>query len=133
METLHVEGLKRNRRLARVMADAALGNLRRQLRYKCPWSGSRLVEATPFDPSRKRGPRWGAVKDILPLGARPFGCEVCGLILDRDENAACNLAALAATVAGSGPETSNARGGNVSPVARPADPEETGSRRETAP
>jgi len=130
---LNVEGLKRNRRLARVMADAALGNLRRQLRYKCPWSGSRLVEAHPFYPSSKRCSRCGAVKDILPLWVRTFGCEGCGLILDRDENAACNLAALAATVAGSGPETENARGGNVSPVARQAVPEETGSRRETSP
>jgi putative transposase len=105
VETLNVEGLKRNRRLSRVMADAALGNLRRQLRDKCPWSGSRRVEANPFYPSSKRCSRCGAVKDILPLWARTVACEVCGLILDRDENAACNLAALAATVAGSGPET----------------------------
>lgn len=105
VETLNVEGLKRNRRLARAIADAALGNLRRQLRYKCPWSGSRVVEADPFYPSSKRCSRCGAVKDTLPLWARTFGCEVCSLILDRDENAAGNLAALAAAVAGSGPET----------------------------
>lgn len=104
VETLHVEGLKRNRRLARALADAALGNLRQQLRYKCSWSGSVLITADSFYPSSKRCSRCGAVKATLPLWERTFRCDSCGFILDRDENAARNLAALAA-VAGSGPET----------------------------
>ncbi|WP_205800795.1 zinc ribbon domain-containing protein [Micromonospora thermarum] len=41
---------------------------------------------------------------------RTFTCTTCSLVLDRDVNAARNLAALAATVAGSGPETLNGRG-----------------------
>jgi len=49
-------------------------------------------------------PLW-AVTDTLPFGVRTFVCGVCGLILDHDENAARNLAALAAPVTGSGPET----------------------------
>ncbi len=47
----------------------------------------------------------------------------------RDLNAAKNLAALAAqVVAGSGPETQHARGGDVRPALTRADPNETGSR-----
>lgn len=45
------------------------------------------------------------MKDTLPLWERTFACDVCGRILDRDENAARNLAAPVATVAGKGPET----------------------------
>jgi putative transposase len=59
------------------------------------------------------------VKAKLPLSERIYDCERCGLRLDRDENAARNLAALvqagAAVVAGSGPETQNARGADVRP------------------
>ncbi|MET7948433.1 zinc ribbon domain-containing protein, partial [Micromonospora sp. NPDC005324] len=41
----------------------------------------------------------------LALSEREYQCGSCGLVLDRDLNAACNLAALAAeaTTAGSGP------------------------------
>jgi putative transposase len=133
VETLNVEGMKQNRRLARAVADAALANLRRLLSYKCAWYGSSLVEADPFSPSSKRCSRCGVVKTTLPLWERTFRCDSCGLILDRDENAARNLAALAATVAGSGPETQNARGRNVRPAPEQAVPEEAGSRRETSP
>jgi putative transposase len=58
------------------------------------------------------------VKAKLSLADRRFDCEGCGVVIDRDLNAAVNLAALAATistVAGSGPETRNARTGTVPP------------------
>ncbi|WP_405138479.1 zinc ribbon domain-containing protein [Nocardia sp. NBC_01388] len=38
--------------------------------------------------------RYGAVKTELLLRVRVFKCDVCGLILDRDVNAAVNLVAL---------------------------------------
>ena len=50
-------------------------------------------------------------------------------MLDRDETAARNLAALVAAVAGNGPETRNARGRDGRPALRQAVPEEAGSRR----
>ena len=108
VETLNVSGMLRNRRLSRSVADAALAELRRQLGYKTVWYGSHLVEADRFWPSSKTCSRCGAVKESLLLWERVFWCDACGLVLDRDENAARNLAALAAAVAGSGPETLNA-------------------------
>jgi transposase len=39
----------------------------------------------------------------LALSEREYRCEACGLVIDRDRNAAVNLAALAAATAGSGP------------------------------
>ncbi|PZN06884.1 MAG: transposase [Bacillota bacterium] len=130
VEHLHVEGMRKNRRLARALADSALAEIRRQLQYKCVWYGSALVEAPPFYPSSKRCSRCGAVKASLPLSERVFRCEECGLVLDRDENAARNLAALVAAVAGSGPETLNARRQDGRPAVWQAVLNEAGSRRQ---
>ncbi len=104
--------------LNRAILDAAPAQLRRQLAYKCAWYGSRLVIAGRFYPSSKTCSGCGTVKAKLSLGERTFDCECCGVVVDRDLNAALNLAALAAgisTVAGSGPETRNARTGTVPP------------------
>jgi IS605 OrfB family transposase len=116
VEQLNVAGLLRNRRLARQIADAGFAELRRQLSYKCEWYGSTLVAADPWYPSSKTCSACGAAKAKLPLSARVFCCGACGLRIDRDINAARNLAALVKdVVAGSGPETGNARGGDGSP------------------
>ncbi|MBX5465285.1 MAG: transposase [Clostridia bacterium] len=129
VETLNVAGMLRNRHLARSVADAAMAELRRQLAYKSVWYGSLLETANTFYPSSKTCSRCGEVKGDLPLGERTFRCDACGLVLDRDENAARNLAALVAAVAGSGPETRNARGRGVRPALAQAVPDEAGSRR----
>jgi putative transposase len=114
IERLNVAGLLKNRRLAGRLADASLGELRRQLAYKAVWAGAALVEAGRFFPSSKTCSRCGHVKAKLALSEREYRCERCGMVLDRDLNAAHNLAALVASttngVAGSGPETGNARG-----------------------
>lgn len=128
VEQLNVAGMMKNRHLARALADAALAEIRRQLQYKCVWYGSVLVEAPRFYPSSKRCSRCGTVKESLSLSERVFRCEACGFVLDRDENAARNLAALVAAVAGSGPETLNARGRDGRPAAEQAVPEEARSR-----
>jgi putative transposase len=111
VEDLHVAGMMRNRRLARQIADRGWGEFHRQLAYKCQWYGSTVLVAPRFYPSSKRCSGCGQVTQALPLGARVFICERCGLVLDRDLNAARNLAWLAQRVAGSSPETINACGG----------------------
>jgi putative transposase len=94
IEDLHVAGMLRNRRLARHLADAAFGRIRRQLGYKTTWHGGRLVLAHRFYPSSKTCSGCGAVKAKLRLSERKFRCERCSLVLDRDLNAARNLAAV---------------------------------------
>ncbi|WP_130340453.1 IS607 family element RNA-guided endonuclease TnpB [Micromonospora kangleipakensis] len=105
VEDLNVAGMLRNRRLARRIADAGFAELRRQLAYKTEWNGGRLVVADRWYPSSKTCSGCGAVKTKLALSERTYTCTTCGLVLDRDLNAARNLAALAAEVdtAGSGP------------------------------
>jgi putative transposase len=130
VEHLNVTGMLRNRRLARRIADAGFGELRRQLASKTAWAGGALIQADVFYPSSKTCSGCGHVKAKLPLSERTYRCEHCGLEMDRDLNAARNLAALVdgldavkvergkrrlRAVAGSGPETRNARGVNVRP------------------
>jgi putative transposase len=110
VEQLNVAGMVRNRRLARVIADTGMAELRRQLSYKTSWYGSELIVADRFYPSSKTCSACGWVKAKLTLAERTFTCETCGLQLDRDLNAARNLAKLAQHVAQSGWETQNARG-----------------------
>jgi putative transposase len=116
VEHLNIAGMLHNRRLARHIADAGWGELRRQLGYKAAWAGTHLIQAEALYPSSKTCSACGTVKAKLPLSARVFYCEHCGIRIDRDLNAACNLAALVnEVVAGSGPETGNACGGDTSP------------------
>ncbi|HET8658067.1 MAG TPA: IS607 family element RNA-guided endonuclease TnpB [Micromonosporaceae bacterium] len=110
VEDLNVAGMLRNRRLARHIADAGFAELRRQLAYKTAWNGGRLIVADRWYTSSKTCSGCGTVKTKLALAERTYTCATCGMALDRDLNAARNLAALAAGVAGSGPETRNGRG-----------------------
>ena len=99
LEDLHVEGMKRNRKLALAISDVGLGEFRRQMRYKTVWQGEDFLLADRFYPSTKKcsNPTCGNVKEEMDLSERVYVCEKqeCGLIIDRDLNAALNLAALA--------------------------------------
>ena len=107
VQDLSVRVMIRNQHLARSIADAGWSEFRRMLAYKTQWYGSALIIAPRFYPSTKTCSACGHVKDELPLGQRVFRCEACGAEIDRDLNAARNLALL---VAGSSPETQNACG-----------------------
>ncbi len=108
-EDLNVAGMTRNRRLARAIADVGFGEARRMLAYKTTWDGGRLLLADRFFPSSKTCSGCGAVKAKLALSERTYRCQACGLVIDRDVNAAANLLKLAA----SGAESINACGGTV--------------------
>jgi putative transposase len=131
VEDLHVAGMLKNRRLARRIADAGFGLLRRQLAYKTAWHGGQLVTAGRFYPSSKTCSGCGAVKAKLALAERTYRCGSCGLVLHRDLNAARNLAALA------GGASSPSRGATVNePAGNPGKtrPAGTGYRHgKTAP
>jgi putative transposase len=100
IEDLNVAGMMRHRRLARHIADASFGEICRQLVYKTTWHGGTLMLADRWFPSSKTCSGCGAVKAKLSLSTRVFDCQACGLVLDRDHNAAANLASLAARTTG---------------------------------
>ena len=95
LEDLNVKGMQRNTYLASSVGDAGMGELRRQLSYKCDWYGARLIVADRFHPSTQLCSNCGVlnnqVKGLKGLKKRTFDCSACGLSLDRDENAALNL------------------------------------------
>ena len=102
IEDLCVKGLMKNKNLSRAIADVGFFEFRRQLEYKTNWYGSKLVLAPRFFPSSKRCSQCGVEKETLVLSEREFQCEACGLLINRDLNAANNL------VAASWTETENA-------------------------
>jgi putative transposase len=95
IENLAVANLAANRRIARAVADAAWAELARQLSYKAAWLGAELVVCDRWFPSTKTCSRCGRLKEQMPLAERVFCCDGCGLFIDRDRNAAANLAAWA--------------------------------------
>jgi putative transposase len=97
VEDLNIAGMTRNRRLARHIADAGMGELRHQIDYKTCWYGRHLAVADRFYPSSKTCNDCGVVKAKLRLSERVFTCESCGYVADRDLNAARNLAGLASS------------------------------------
>jgi len=110
-EDLNVAGMVRNRPLARAINDQGFGTALRMLAYKTNWNGGRLMLVDRFYPSSKTCSNCGAVKTKLPLSERTYRCGSCGLVVDRDVNAARNLLKLSA----SGAESLNACGGCVRP------------------
>lgn len=82
----------------RAILDVAFGELRRQLDYKTGWYGSKLVVVDRWLPSSKTCSACGSRKPKLALSQRTYQCERCGAQLDRDLNAALNIAAAAATI-----------------------------------
>jgi putative transposase len=95
LEDLNVNGMLQNHRLARAIADVGMSEFGRQVQYKTTWSGSQVVVADRWFPSSKRCSGCGAIKDKLDLSERTYECNCCGARLDRDLNAARNLAQLA--------------------------------------
>lgn len=96
-EDLNVSGMLANRRLARAVSDQGFGQAVRQLGYKTTWNGGQLVVADRWFPSSRTCSRCGAVKAKLALSERTYVCTACGLVRDRDTNAAVNLLSLAAS------------------------------------
>lgn len=115
VETLNASGMRsaggaRKRGLNRALADAAPAEIRRMLGYNTRWYDSTLVAADRYHPSSKTCSGCGRRKPNLTLADRTYVCHHCDLMIDRDLNAAINLARLGDThivgeqsPAGSGP------------------------------
>ena len=106
IEDLNVSGMLKNHRLAQAIGDVGFAEFKRQLLYKASWYGARVILADRWEPSSKRCSSCGWVDADLTLSDRIYHCEQCGLVLDRDLNAAINLMQLA----GSSPDRVNACG-----------------------
>lgn len=95
IEDLNVQGMLKNRKLSRAIADVGLSEFRRQLIYKAEQAGSSIKVVSRWYPSSKMCANCGWIDQDQALSDRTFICASCGMVLDRDLNAALNLAALA--------------------------------------
>jgi IS605 OrfB family transposase len=100
LEDLNVEGMKRNRKLARAVSDVGMGQFRQHIEYKSVWNGETLLFADRFFPSSKQCHCCDWKWENMELSDRIFLCQnpACPLFQipqDRDFNASENLAQLA--------------------------------------
>jgi len=79
------------RYLAKHIADAAFGEIFRELEYKANWYGRIYLPLDRFFPSSKLCSSCGHLSDELPLSVREWACPACGAHHDRDINAAINI------------------------------------------
>lgn len=92
IEDLNVKGMLRNRYLAKSIASQKFAEFATKLAQKCEETGIELVKANRWYPSSKTCSGCGFKKQDLSLAERIYTCEHCGLVIDRDLNAALNLA-----------------------------------------
>lgn len=91
METLNIQGMMKNKCLAKSITEQCLFEFKIQLRYKCQFNGIEFVEADRWYPSSKTCSKCGHIKSKLSLSERTYICEECGCVIDRDYNASINL------------------------------------------
>ena len=93
LETLYIEGMKANSRLAKAVSDAAMGEFVSMLEYKCERYGATLVRIDRWYPSSQMCSAGCGNRQKMTLDKRVYRCQNCGLETDRDSNAAINIAA----------------------------------------
>ena len=89
VENLKVKNMVKNRHLAKSIHDAGWGMFRSFLTYKCERNGGLLVKVKPHYTSQDCSGCGNTVKKSLSI--RTHVCPKCGLVLDRDHNAAINI------------------------------------------
>jgi len=91
IEDLNMRGLAQGLRLAKSTNDNGFGMLKTFLEYKLAEQGKQLVVIDKWYPSSKLCRFCGTVNKELTLADRIWTCQECGMVLDRDVNAAINI------------------------------------------
>ncbi len=102
VESLHVKNMVKNHCLAKAISDVGWSEVVRQLEYKADWYGRTIVKIDKWYPSSKRCFDCGHILDSLTLDVRRWTCPECGVVHDRDINAAKNVLAAGLAVAACG-------------------------------
>ena len=91
LETLNVQGMMQNHRLAQAIGSASWSRFVEFLRYKAEWYGRNIVFVGRFEPSSKLCSVCGFHNSELTLADRTWICPSCQTEHDRDVNAATNI------------------------------------------
>jgi putative transposase len=89
IENLPLAFMNQNKRLSRASLDASFAEFRQKLEYKAYAAGVQVIAVTPYNTSQ----RCSGCGELVPkdLDTRIHVCPHCGLVLDRDVNAARNI------------------------------------------
>jgi len=90
-EDLNIQGMVKNRHLAKSLTDASMGQLLLMLEWKAKRDGKPFHMIDRWYPSSKTCSCWGHKLDELKLSVREWTCPECGSRHDRDINAAMNI------------------------------------------
>ncbi|WP_405552575.1 transposase [Streptomyces canus] len=125
VEDLAVKGLARTR-LAKSVHDAGWSAFVAMLEYKAAKFGRSFLRIGRFEPTSQVCSQCGVKDGPKPLHIRLWECGTCGTVLDRDINAAVNVAKAAGLAV-------SACGAQVRPVLVPAQRGEAGTHRDGQP
>ena len=92
-ETLNVEGMLKNHRLAKSIAAQSFATILGFLEYKAKEQGKIFVQVDRWFASSKTCHKCGVKADAMTLNIRSWRCPSCGTKHDRDINAAKNILA----------------------------------------
>lgn len=92
LEDLNVKGMMKNKHLAKAIQEQCFYEFYRQIEYKCNWNNIKFITSDRYFPSSKLCSVCGNVKKELKLSDRIYHCSECGNVIDRDYQAALNLA-----------------------------------------
>lgn len=90
METLNIQGMIKNKRLARHIQDCSWYQFKTMLKYKLERNGKQILEIGRFQPSSKIC-SCGEINNELSLKDRIWTCGKCSTTHDRDILAANNI------------------------------------------
>jgi putative transposase len=91
MEDLNVKGMLKNHKLAKSIQELSLNRFKTILKYKAEWYEREVIEVSRWFPSSKLCGACGYKNQELELKDRTWICPECGVIHDRDLNAARNI------------------------------------------
>ena len=98
IEDLNVKGMVKNHHLAKSISDASWGKFFELLKYKAEEAGREVIKVPRFEPTSKTCSNCGAINQELKLSDRQWVCKSCGVLHDRDSNAAKNISRVGQTL-----------------------------------
>ena len=92
IETLDIKSMQQNKKISSLIQISSFRKFINTLKEKCIKQNVLITEADKYYPSSKMCSTCGSIKKELLLSERVYCCEACEYVINRDLNAAINLA-----------------------------------------
>ena len=91
VESLNIQGMQKNHKLAQAISDSGWGSFVSKLEYKAKRLGKTVIRIGMWEPSTKTCNVCVYHNKDITLDVREWECPACGTFHDRDINAAINI------------------------------------------